>query len=92
MNIPTLTLSEINQRDLRWAIAEFERRLEGITLSDASTSPQRADPVLESWRRVVKLLQLGPEPERRACPSCQGPMRVLATRCVHCWRKSATVE
>jgi hypothetical protein len=29
------------------------------------------------------------EPERRSCPHCAGPIRIQATRCVHCLKKSA---
>ena len=92
MTTPTLTMSEIAERDLRSAIAEVDRNLTALASDDAGSRSQPMDAVAGSWRRVVALLKLGPEPERRDCPWCQGPMRLLATRCVHCWRKSDSSE
>lgn len=88
MTTPTLTLGEIAERDLRSAIAEVDRNLTALASDGANLSSRPLDAVAGSWRRVVELLKLGAEPERRDCPWCQGPMRLFATRCVHCWRKS----
>lgn len=92
MTTPTLTLSELAERDLRAAVAEVDRNLAALVAGDGSTLSQPIHAVTGSWRRVVALLRLEPEPQRRNCPWCQGPMRGLATRCVHCWKKSAPSE
>lgn len=47
------------------------------------------DALNASWVSMVKLLDLGPEPEVRDCPSCRGTIMRAATRCMHCWHKSA---
>jgi hypothetical protein len=87
MHRPTLTLAETAQANLRLAAAAVEKRF-----SDAITSeePSRAlETLRDSWRSFLVLLALDPEPERRDCPFCRGPMRLNATRCVHCWKQSS---
>lgn len=86
-----LTVAERSQRKLRLAAAAVERGLSDLTASEASLDEQaqKLDAVRASWRALVDVLALGPEPERRACPSCGGPMRLQATRCVYCWKKSS---
>jgi hypothetical protein len=39
----------------------------------------------DAWRELVTTLDLGPEPETRACPSCHAIGMRAATRCGHCW-------
>lgn len=60
---------------LRALVAEVE-----LTIPDAG-----ADPMRVAWRRLVAALELGPEPEIRACPRCGGLGMLAATRCGHCW-------
>jgi hypothetical protein len=87
MNQPTLTIGESAQINLRRAVAAVEKNLAELT-----TPTQQSHAVEElrgSWRAFLVLLDLGPEPERRDCPFCGGPMRLLATRCVHCWKQSS---
>jgi hypothetical protein len=38
-----------------------------------------------TWSQLVALLELGPEPEMRECPSCKHSCMLGATRCWHCW-------
>lgn len=87
MNQPTLTIAESAQINLRRAVATVEKNLAELT---APTQQSRAlEELRGSWRAFLVLLDLGPEPERRECPFCGGPMRLLATRCVHCWKQSS---
>jgi hypothetical protein len=87
MSQPTLTIAENAQTNLRQAVAAVEKNLAGLT------TPADQSGALEelrgSWRAFLVLLDLGAEPERRQCPFCSGPIRLNATRCVHCWKLSS---
>ena len=90
MNQPTLTLAELRQTELRVALGVVDDQLRAFVPGETlEASSRRLAALNESWRRVVTLLDLEPEPERRKCPTCRGPMRLQAIRCVHCWSKSA---
>jgi hypothetical protein len=54
-------------------------------------SPNAVD-LRASWRALVVHLAIEPERPKRACPSCKGLIMRDATRCVHCWAKSAPPE
>ncbi len=86
MNPPTITLAERAQTKLRLAVATVERSLSDLSVRDEHS--HELEELRRSWRAFLDLLALGPEPERRACPFCNGPIRFLATRCVHCWKES----
>ena len=89
MNEPTLTLAELRQSELRVALGAVDDQLRALTPEDTTEASSRHLAALNaSWRHVVALLAIEPEPERRKCPTCRGPMRREATRCVHCWSKS----
>ena len=45
--------------------------------------------LLTSWRALVDLLALGPEPKTRECPVCGGFGMHDATVCGYCWTKLA---
>ncbi|HWA71964.1 MAG TPA: hypothetical protein VG937_06520 [Polyangiaceae bacterium] len=92
MTPPTRTLAEVAQSELRVAIADVERALGGVAALDAGARPEAFGDLAGSWRRLVSLIDLGPEPEWRDCPACRGPVRRHATRCVHCWKKLAPSE
>lgn len=57
--------------------------------TDAGAGRASFEALNTSWASMVKLLDLGPEPEVRECPSCSGTIMRAATRCMHCWHKSA---
>jgi hypothetical protein len=44
-----------------------------------------AETVRPAWNRLVAALDLGPEPEVRACARCGELGMRAATRCGHCW-------
>jgi hypothetical protein len=87
MNQPTLTLAENAETTLRLAVATVEKNLSELTAS--GTEQAALEELRGSWRAFLVLLALQPEPERRDCPFCHGPIRLHATRCVHCWKQSS---
>lgn len=59
------------------------RRLVGtVEAAIAAGDPGRLD---EAWRALVAALDLGPEPDVRACPRCGAIGMRTASRCGHCW-------
>lgn len=90
LNDPRLSVGERTQSKLRLAMAELDKQLQGLAtaapVGDVSSS--QLCELGAAWRAVVEVLALEPEPERRACPHCAGPIRLQATRCVYCWKKS----
>lgn len=61
---------------LRTAIARVERDLASLPADSALRA---------SVAELVQQLALGPEPELRTCPHCEGVGMRLATRCLFCW-------
>lgn len=86
-----LTPGERTLRDLRTAIAAVEASLLDFEAAPEAVRDrtQKLGVLRVSWQSVVDLLAIEPEPERRACPFCGGAMRQIATRCVHCWKRSS---
>lgn len=66
------------QHDLRAAVAEVEGELSRLA---------NVGELAASWRELVKVLKLSPEPALRNCPNCGGLGMLAATRCGHCWVK-----
>ena len=87
MNQPMLTVAETARANLRLAAAMIEKNLSAMTAGGDQGPTLEA--LRESWRAFVALLALEAEPERRECPFCRGPIRIDATRCVHCWKRSS---
>jgi len=59
----------------------------------ATAEPQTPRTALEiTWSNVVQMLDLGTEPEMRACPECKHLCPVGATRCVHGWSGLPALE
>lgn len=89
MNEPTLTIAELRQSELRAALDSVDDHLRALVPEDGvDLLSRRLAALNRSWQLVVSLLAIEPEPKRRNCPRCRGPMRREATRCVHCWSKS----
>jgi hypothetical protein len=90
MDQPMLTLAEQSRSKLRVAMAALEANLSELDgLPTGADVSRTTGQLRDSWQEIVLLLAVEPEPERRSCPSCKGPMMLLATRCIHCWKKSA---
>jgi hypothetical protein len=85
-----LSLDERQRNRVRAGIADVENRLSSVLaerLGEDDLAARRALAV--AWRELVVLLAIPEEPERRGCPHCTRPIRIQATRCVHCLKKSA---
>ena len=44
-----------------------------------------------AWSDLVRVLDLGPAPETRICPTCKGVGMRGASRCSNCWASLATL-
>jgi len=42
-------------------------------------------PLRAAWDDLVSVLALGPAPQTRQCPNCQGTGMRAASRCGFCW-------
>jgi len=74
---------------LRGAIAEMELRVRGLSAKgEPEGDALRVERVEATWKALLALIQLEPEPTRRPCPHCHGRMRQNATRCLYCYGKS----
>jgi hypothetical protein len=70
---------------LRPVIAAIDGHLSRLSAASATGTGPATPPLLDSWAELVRLLDLGPAPEMRACPTCgRGGLRA-ATRCGFCW-------
>jgi hypothetical protein len=57
-----------------------------VTVIDQEMVQTPPTPALRAaWADLVKVLALGPAPQTRACPRCQGIGMRAATRCANCW-------
>ena len=55
-------------------------------LDNASAdAPERE--LRKTWTALTDLLDLGPEPALRECPTCKRSGMHNATVCIHCWAK-----
>lgn len=77
----------MEKQELRSCIAAVEQEISLLEGTDKAGSEQTA--LRKSWARLVGLLAVGPAPATRACPSCARLIMRDATRCMHCWAKSA---
>lgn len=65
---------DAKRSELRGLVTEMQ-----VALADAGEQPRAV------WDRLVLALDLGPEPEVRACPGCGKLGMRAATRCGYCW-------
>jgi hypothetical protein len=87
MNNLMLTLNAADVSRLRGLVAAVEGEMALVlgTLTTPETQPRKT--ALEmTWSNLVKMLDLGPEPEMRVCPSCKQLCMLGATRCGTCWQ------
>ena len=65
------------------AVTKLRTIIDAINMEIAHVPPS---PTLRvEWQHLVELLALGPEPQTRVCPNCQGTGMRAASRCGHCW-------
>ncbi len=79
----------MNQSKARLLIADIERHLPQLDAGDEKPRNEAIAGTRVAWASLVKTLDLGPEPLTRSCPKCRGEIMRAATRCIHCWAKSA---
>ena len=77
---------DAKRSQLRALVASMDR---AVDVTSRAASEERgaiaSTPLHQAWRALVVALDLGPEPETRACPRCGALAMKLATRCGHCW-------
>ncbi len=79
----------MKKTSIRRLLADIGQQIQDVRTTREGPLPAATLGALEgSWASLVKLLDVGPEPEVRSCPFCGGTIMRAATRCMHCWGKS----
>ena len=86
----TAIYGDVARAGLRTITARIEHELSELPL-DANGNEIGAA-LRASWRELVGVLALGPEPETRECPNCHGIGMRLARRCGRCWTALAPLS
>jgi hypothetical protein len=63
------------------------RELARLPAQDTRDGDETVAELRAFWGELVKLLDVEPVPELRACPVCKHVGMRAATRCGHCWAK-----
>jgi hypothetical protein len=82
----------MHQTVLRKLIADVEGGLAKIEAAGAADVSAQTKELRARWVALVDNLAIGPEPATRKCPFCKKLIMHDATRCLHCWAKSAPPE
>jgi hypothetical protein len=86
MNNLMLRFSAADVSRLRSLVAGVEKEVALVLSTLATAEGQPRKTALEmTWSNLVKMLDLGPEPEMRVCPDCKHLCMLGATRCGNCW-------
>jgi hypothetical protein len=86
-SLPELSASD--RSALRALVSEIDGELAALVARrPIDTASAQVDTLASSWARLTKLIALEPEPELRTCPHCKQRVMRVATRCVHCWKRS----
>ena len=88
MNTHMLRFSGPELTRLRNLVADVGKAIALARVGDAAPPAEREGPTTAldiTWSRLVNMLDLGPEPEMRECPTCKRPGLIGATRCGYCW-------
>lgn len=93
MNSPGGVGSDAARSRMRVTVAEIEREVAHLSEGMAKdTSPNPLGALRAHWADLVAQLALGPEPERRECPSCHHFGMRAATVCGYCWTKLTPLD
>jgi len=65
------------------SVAKLRTAIHRIEAQVTSVPPAAA--LSDAISELIGILDLGPEPDTRACPRCHGVIMREASRCVHCW-------
>lgn len=79
----------MHQAVIRQLIANVEGGVSKIEALGSADVSAQAKELRASWGALVENLAIGPAPATRACPACKKLIMRDATRCIHCWAKSA---
>lgn len=71
---------------MRLLVARIDGEVARLAIPPGGDTHPGAD-LATSWRALVELLALGPEPATRACPMCGAIGMRAATLCGNCWSK-----
>jgi hypothetical protein len=89
MNDSLPALSATDRGALRTLVSEIDGKLAALVARrPIDGASAQVDTLASSWARLTKLIALEPEPELRTCPHCKQHVMRVATRCVHCWKRS----
>jgi hypothetical protein len=78
---------------LRQLLAEISRQVHDVEkMREGAIAAETVTALVTSWASLVRLLDVGPEPEVRQCPFCTETIMRAATRCMHCWGKSVALD
>lgn len=70
--------------NLRTTISAVDHEITRLPAGDGNHA---TDELRATWTALVKLLDVGPAPETRECPTCHGLGMRAASRCGSCWTK-----
>lgn len=87
MNSHQSTHPDAARSALRALVAGVDHELSRLPRSGTKESEDSTLALGTAWAALVKQLDLGPEPEVRACPVCQRIGMRAATVCGFCWTK-----
>jgi len=83
----TLKGPDTERSYLRSAVRSVDYEMSHLKQVRAGTNDAATDRLVGNWDDLVDLLELGPEPEYRACPFCGSIGMRAANLCGYCWRK-----
>jgi hypothetical protein len=88
MNNLMLTFSAADVSRLRALVATVEKEIALVPATGGAVEgPSPKTSLGEAWSLLVKMLDLGPEPLMRTCPTCKQPSMLAASLCGHCWSR-----
>jgi hypothetical protein len=85
MNNVMLSFAGADLSRLRTLVAAVEKEIALVPGATTATSQTSKSALDMSWSRLVEMLDLGTEPERRECPNCKHLCTLGASRCGRCW-------
>lgn len=88
MNDLAWDVLEPQRSRLRMLAAGVDRHVSLLAAADGTRSAADFAALMEAWQNLMRALDLGPEPQLRACPSCARAILHEATRCRYCMTKS----
>jgi hypothetical protein len=78
----------MHQSELRGFMAGLEREILALERADAGAE-RGPEGIRRTFDALSRYLNVGPEPKTRHCPACGSEILKDASRCMHCWAKSA---